>query len=926
MDIKLEVNGSLRTIHDVGDKSLLRVLREDLRLTGTKQGCDDQGTCGACMVLIDGEPKQSCLLKAVDVQGGKVTTIEGIADPETGKLHPIQQAFIYTGAVQCGFCTSGMILASKALLDKNPQPSVEDIKEALKHNLCRCGDYSDIINAVQIAAKALADGSEVPALPARERSVIGVSVAKPDAVGKVTGQTLYSADLFKENMLVGKTLWSIHPHAEILSLDTKDAEAMPGVEAVLTAKDVPGLNRFGPFTVDQPVLAEDRVRFIGDALALVFAETPEIAEAALNKIHVEYKPLSGVFSPEDALKPGAPQIHEDGNVLTHLEVATGDIESAMSSADAVVQGEYFTPFVDHAFLEPEAGIAVANEDGGITIWTGVQNPFEIRKQVAAAIALPEEKVRMVNMAVGGAFGGKCDVSLQIFLALGALKTGRPVKMIFKRAEGLRFHPKRHAFKMKYRIGATNDGKLVGIEADVVGDTGAYASWGQIVLQSVACFTCGPYVVPNTSISLKAVYTNNPVAGAFRGFGNPQVNMALESEMDKMARKLGMDPFEFRTINGLESGSVTYLGQVVRDSVGLKETLEGAKKALKELTPRIEPSKSKGKIGIGVASGFKGVGFPIALCDSAGAIIEVDSSGRVLLKIAIVDLGQGSETAMAQLAAEALGLSPDKIDVQQIDTNLFAQAGPTVSQRGTYVGGNATLGAARQLREKLISTAADQFGRDKSTIDFNGTSFVDLKAEEELITLEALAAAASDRGEVLRAEYRFEETKDEKPAFPVRFNRSTKSPVDFYYSTYSHATQVAVVEVDEQSGHVWVKHIIAAHDVGKAINPQIIDGQIAGSCLMGMGIALTEAYQVEDGWNLTDTLAKCGLTRIQRAPDISVIVVENDEPAGPFGAKGVSEMAIVPIAAAISNAIYDAIGVRIYELPATHQRVRQAIGE
>jgi aldehyde oxidoreductase len=922
--MELTVNGQLITCSVQSDVSLLRFLRDELRLTGAKDGCDGMGHCGACTVLVDGSPQRACLVKMSDMADREVMTIESLAEKENGKLHPLQQAFIDADAVQCGFCTPGIIMAAKGLLDKNPQPKPEDIKRELSRNLCRCTGYSAILEAVQAAAQQIAQDAEYAPSSVQPERAIGTSVPRPDSIGKVTGRTLYSADLYKEDMLYGRVLWSAHPYAEILQIDTNAAEAIPGVEAVLTADDIPGINLFGAITPDQPVLAEDRVRFIGDAVALVFAETPEIAEAGLNKIKVEYKPLAGVFSPEDALKPGAPQIHEDGNVLTHLEVQTGDIETAMSNADVIMQGEYSTPFVDQGFLEPEAGLAVAGEDGGITIWTGVQNPFDIRRQVATVLGLQEEEVRMINMAVGGAFGGKCDVSLQIFLALGAQKTGRPVKMIFSRADSLRFHPKRHAFEMKYRLGATREGKLLGMEVDVVGDTGAYASWGQIVLQCIACFVCGPYFVPNVDISLKAVYTNNPPGGAWRGFGIPQVHFAVESEMDKLAHELGIDPFDIRMINGLEEGAVTHLGQVVRGSVGLKRTLESAKEMLNELKPKIHPTGRDRKIGIGLASGFKAVGFPLPMTDSAGAIIEVDPSGMVKLRVAIVDLGQGPTTALAQIAAEALDLPPDRIEVQQIDTSLSPSAGPTVSQRGIYLGGNATLGAARKLREKLISKAADLLDRAENVIEFKDGRFVDLRAEEELITLEGLAGELASQGEKLRAEYRFVETKVDKPVFPVHFNIPTKSPEDFYYNAYSYATHVAIIEVDERSGRVRTRHIIAAQDVGKAINPQIIEGQIAGSCLMGMGTALTESYQVEDGWNRTDSLAKCGLTDIRRAPDFTTIIIEDDEPTGPFGAKGVSEMAAVPTAPAITNAIYDAVGIRIYDLPATPSRVRRAI--
>lgn len=899
------------------DKTLLHFLRDDLRLTGTKEGCDHQGHCGTCTVLVDGQAKFACLLKVADVNDRQVLTIEGLADAESNELHRLQQAFAESGAVQCGFCTPGLIIEAKALLDQTPQPSIDEIKRALNRTLCRCTGYTKIIKAVQAAAGSASSSAGATQAGAS----IGVSVPKSDAVGKVTGQTLFSADLFMEDMLYGQVLWSAHPHANIVALDTATAEAMPGVQAVLTAKDVPGLNLFGAVTADQPVLAEDRVRCISDAVALVFAETPELAAAALEKVQIEYRPLPGVFSPQEALRPEAPKLHDEGNVLTHLAVQTGDVAAALEASDAVVDDRYFTPSVDQGFLEPEAGLAVANEDGSLTIWTGVQNPFDIRRQVAVAIGLPAEKVQIINVAVGGAFGGKCDVSLQIFLALGALRTHRPVKMVFSRAESLRFHPKRHAFEMRYCIGATRAGKLTGIELEITGDTGAYASWGQIALQSVASFVCGAYVVPNSRVSLVGVYTNNPPSGAWRGFGVPQAHVALESQMDRLARRLDIDPFEFRALNALEPGKPTYMGQIVQESVGFTSTLASAKKALAKIRPQIEASRSTRKIGVGVACGFKSVGFPLPMADSAGALVEVDPSGQVLLYVGCPDLGQGSDTALAQIAAEVLGLPPGQVKMQQLDTSLSPDAGPSVASRSTYLGGNAAVGAAKALRAKLISTVAEIFDRDEAALHFQGGRFVDYRAEEELITLEALAARQS---ESLHAEYRFVEGKKGDPAFPVHLSRPNKSPEDFYYTSYAYATQVAIVEVDENTGRVRVRHIIAAHDVGKAIHPQNIEGQIEGSCLMGMGTALTEHYLVENGWNLTDTLAKCGLTRIRSAPAITTLIIEDEEPAGPFGAKGIAEVAAIPTAPAILNAIYDAVGVRITALPATPKRVRQAI--
>jgi aldehyde oxidoreductase len=699
---------------------------------------------------------------------------------------------------------------------------------------------------------------------------------------------------------------------------------MPGVHAVLTAKEIPGDNLFGAISADQPVLAEDRVRFIGDPVALVFAETPEQASAAVERVRADYEPLPPVFSPEEALAEGAPNLHEGGNVLTHLVVETGDVEAALSGADVIVDERFRTPFVDQGFLEPEAGLASFDEQGSLTIWTGVQNPFDIRRQVAAALGMPVEKVRLINMAIGGAFGGKCDVSLQIFLALGALHTRRPVKMVFSRRDSLRFHPKRHAFEMRYRMGASRDGKLVGIDADIVGDTGAYASWGKIVLQSLAGFACGPYVVPNSRVSLKAVYTNNPPAGAWRGFGVPQAHVALESQMDALARQLGMDPFRFRELNGLEAGSVTYIGQPLDRSVGYKKTLRAVEEELGRIVPGMRPRTRDGRLGVGVAGGMKSVGFPIAMQDSGGAMLRIGENGKFLLDVAVADLGQGSDTTMAQLAAQGLGVPLSSVSVEQVDTDIAPEAGPTVASRMTYLAGNAVVGAVQEMRAELLKQASARYDRDRRTLEITDGWIVDLRTEEEIVQVEELAKRLAERGEDLRVTHRFVESKTDQAQFPVRFNKPSDKPQDYYYASYAYATHAAVVEVNTRSGRVEVRHVIAAHDVGRAIHPQNIEGQIEGSAVMGMGTTLSESFQVDRGHVVTDTLTGCGLTRMRVAPEITSVIIEDQEPSGPFGAKGIGEVATIPTSPAILNAIYDAVGVRITDLPVSSSLIREAM--
>jgi aldehyde oxidoreductase len=918
MAVHLQVNGREVTAQVAPELSLLDFLRQHLRLTGTKNGCH-QGHCGTCTVIVDGKATLSCLLPMSKANGRRIETIEGLCSD--GQLHPLQQAFLESGAVQCGFCTPGMVMAAKALLDRNPHPSQADIQRALSPNLCRCTGYVKVIEAVQQAARMMAEGREGDKGVFRpDHEVIGRSVEKKDAVAKVTGEARYTDDLFMESMLHGKVLWSPYPHAEILSIGTHVAERLPGVRAVLTARDVKGSNRFGAIMPDQPVLVETRARFIGDAIALVCADTEEAAQAALEAIKVEYRELEGIFSPERALEPDAPMIHEGGNILTDLTIRSGDVDRGFGEADVIVEESYYTPCVEHAFMEPEAAVAVASEDGGVTVWTGVQNPFDVQRQIANALGLVEERVTVVNLAVGGAFGGKCDVSLQILAALGALHTRRPVKMVFTRQESLCVHPKRHAFYMRYKSGASKGGKLTAVKAEITSDAGAYASWSPVVMKVLAGFACGPYEVPNVELTLRAVYTNNVSAGAWRGFGVPQAHFAAELQMDLLARQLGMDPFEFRERNAQRAGSVTHMGQILEHSVGLRQTLAAAKRALGK-----RPASRVGKkIGVGLASGFKSVGLPVSMQDRAGAVVEVTEEGGLLVRVGCADIGQGSDTTMAQIAAQAVGLSYDRVKILPVDTLHTPEAGPTIASRQTYVSGNAVLGASRKLREHLWTLVAQEFGLDPARIILENDCFIDLEAERALISMADLAALAQSKGEKLSAEHRFVDEKGSRTADIPGCDFGGYPKEDFHYTSYAYATQVAVVEVDENTGKVDVLKIVAAHDVGRAIHPQNIEGQIEGSCLMGLGTALWEEFRVEQGRNLTDTLARCHIPRITQIPEIVPIIVEDEEPAGPYGAKGIAEIAAIPTAPAIINAIHDAVGARITELPATKEKVLLAL--
>ena len=909
--ISLYVNGSPHQV-EIGPKTtLLEALRDGLHLTGTKNGCG-QGHCGACTVIVDGKAVRSCIYKASRADGARVETIEGIA--HDGELHPLQEAFIEHGAVQCGFCTPGMIMAAKALLDAHPHPTDEEIKDALKRNLCRCTGYTRIIQAIRGAA-----GGAPPQLPETENplAAVGCPAPRPDAREKVTGQAIYAADLYFGGMLHAKVLRSKYPHARVLRVDTSKAKTLPGVLAVLTADDVPGAKNHGIVRPDWPVLAYDKVRYVGDAIALVAAETEEVAKKALELIQVEYEPLPVVTSPQEALAPDAPLVHDDGNLLKRIQVRKGDTEKGFAEADVIVEREYRTPSLDHAFLEPEAGVATIDEEGRITVHVGSQIPFADRRQIAASLAIPEEKVRVKAPHLGGAFGGKEDISVQIHAALLAQATGRPVKLVFTRKESLIVHPKRHATTIRLRTGVTREGKLTAVQAEIYGDAGAYASLSEHVMTRTATHAAGPYDVPHVEIDCYAVYTNNVPAGAFRGFGVPQSAFAMESQMDILAEKLGLSPFELRRKNALRVGSTTATGQVLRESVGLLETINRVEEKVQSSKFKVQSSKSeirnpKSEIrrGWGIACAYKNVGLGGGAPDCAGAEVELTDDGQAIVRAGAAEVGQGLVGVLALLAAEELGLPYDSVEVLVADTDQTLDGGATTASRQSFITGNAVRLAAQKVRETVAQAASEELDAPPDSLVFkNGRVHASCYKAEKSISLAEAVALAKGEGREVRASVVYEPPK----TVPL-------GEVGDMHFAFGYATQAALVEVDINTGQVEVLKVIAAHDVGRALNPLAVAGQIEGGVVMGIGIALQEEFVTEDGIPKSTSLAKYKIPSIERTPEIVPIIVEDEASEGPYGAKGIGEIPSIPTAPAIINAIYNATGVRIYSLPATAKKV------
>lgn len=909
-EITLQVNGISHRLPVGPETTLLQVLRDQLGLTGAKNGCN-QGHCGACTVIVDGRAVRSCITEAARLDGARVETIEGLAQDDV--LHPLQRAFIEQGAVQCGFCTPGMIMTAKALLNANPQPSEEAIRRALAGNLCRCTGYASIIRAIRLAA---GPAPEAPTRSHHAPGIIGQPVPRPDACDKVTGKAIYAGDLHFENMLYASVLRSAYPHARIQRIDVSGAKALAGVVAVLTADDIPGARTHGTIRADWPTLCWDRVRYTGDALALVAADTEAIAREALRHITVAYEPLPGVFSPQEALAPGAPLVHEDtpGNLLKHIKVRKGDVEVGFAQADLIIAEEYRTPFVEHAYLEPEAGVAVPESDGRITIYVGSQIPFEDRRQVAEALAVPVDRVRIVQTAVGGAFGGKEDITVQIPVALLAKATGRPVKLVFSREESMRVHPKRHATTIHLKVGATRTGQLTAVQATIWGDAGAYASLSEPVMTRTATHAAGPYQVPHVKIDCYAAYTNNPPSGAMRGFGVPQAIFAIESLMDLLAEKLGLHPLELRRRNALRVGSVTATGQRLRESVGLLETIDRVDAAVREAGEEaLVPSGPNRRRGWGFASCLKSIGLGDGLPDMAGAGVDLTDEGGVVVRIGAAEVGQGLVGIAAQIAAEVLGTSYERVQVVVGDTDRTLDGGPTVASRQTFITGNAVRHAALKVRDQLAAVIAEQLGVSPATLTF-ASGRVLVPDGREMSLAEAIARAR-EAGQPLSADHVYHS--------PATTPLGTGGDEHF---AYGFATQAALVEVDTRTGQVGVLKVIAAHDVGRAINPQAIVGQLEGGVAMGLGFALSEELVVKQGVVQNTDLARYRIPHITQTPEVVPILVEAAATEGPFGAKGVGEITSIPTAPAIINAIHAATGVRIHALPATRERMRQALRE
>ncbi len=904
MSIRFHVNGKAVSVNAPPTERLSNVLRDELLLRGTKVGCD-AGDCGACTVLINGAAACSCLTPVAQVEGCKVITVEGLAS-KNGIASQLQQSFLRHGAAQCGICTPGMLVAATQLLKAQKIVTRQQVQDALGGVLCRCTGYSKIIDAVmKVAAPA-------KLLPASNRSV-GSSVTRLDGAIKVLGKDLFGADVVPDNAMLVRVVRSPHHAARFSFGDLNSFVAThPGVLAVFTADDIPGKNMFGviPAFADQPALAPGVAKFRGEAVAAIVGEPDVIAKLDLTDLPVTWDVLTDVRDVHDAeASRDLLHKHRPGNILVRGHVERGDVASGFMQSAAIVEERFTTPFVEHAYIEPEAGYAVRDGER-LTVFGCTQAPHMDREAIAEIMGLRLDQVRVVPSACGGGFGSKLDISFQPYIALAAWKLNRPAYIAYTRTESMQSTTKRHPSDITIKAGCDFTGKITAVDFDGVFNTGAYSSWGPTVANRVPVHASGPYLTPHYRARSRAVLTHSMPAGAFRGFGVPQAAIALECIYDQLADKVGVDRLEFRLNNALRNGEPTVTGQVFQSGVGIAECLSALKpawaKALLNVA-RLNQSSTTIRHGVGIASCWYGCGNT-SLPNPSTIRMGVTPNGRVMLHQGATDIGQGSNTVIAQIAADALGIPVGAITLVGPDTDCTPDAGKTSASRHTFVTGNAARIAGETLRRKVLQQA--NVGAAARLSFGNGVVTI---ADAQIKTSLSLRELQLDSlGYVFSAEGTYD-----PPTLPLdRLGQGEP------YAVYGYGAQICELSVNTELGTVKLNRITAAHDVGKAINPMLVEGQIEGGIAQGIGMALMEDYIPGRTENLHDYL----IPTIGDVPEIKCIIVEVEDPNGPYGAKGLGEHVLIPTAPAILNAIRHATGAVIRNLPATPDKVYAALRE
>ncbi len=857
--ISFTLNGVARTVDIRPGESLLEVLRHRCGIVSLKDGCAPQGQCGCCLALIDGNPKMTCAVPAARADGTVILTLEGVSAADRDLC---ARAFAAAAGVQCGFCIPGIALRATWLLDRNRRPSRDQIARAIDAHLCRCTGYVKIIDAIDLMARAR-QGEPMPEPSSDGR--VGQSLARYQAGAQTLGERPYVGDLIRPNMLYGAVVLSAHARARVIGIDVAKAAAHPGVVRVATAADVPGQRWYGLIYADWPgfVAIGEEVRCTGDVLAAVAAVDEHTARAAAALVEVQYAPLPPVLSPADALAPGAPRVNpKHDNVLSRSVIRRGDADQSLGASAHVVSGTWRTQRIEHLYLEPESALADPLADGRLHLYTQGQGVFDDRRQVASFLGIAEDQVFVELVPNGGAFGGKEDMSIQAQTALLAQLTGRPVRLTLTREQSVCLHPKRHPITMDYTVGCDAEGRLTAVKARMVGDSGAYASVGGKVLERAAGHACGPYRVPNVDVESLAVYTNNPPCGAMRGFGANQAHFGIEGAVDLLARRAGLDGWEMRWRNAVDVGDRFGTGQVLDKSVGAKPTLLAVKNAY-------DRARQEGR-AVGIACGIKNSGIGNGAEEWGKVRLVVEPDGTVSLYNGYTEMGQGLLTVLIQFAVEVTGLAAS-VFAPKVDSTYALACGQTTGSRATLFGGRAVVSAAGKLKQDLDA----------------GSTLADLA------------------GRVYAADVMVNDTTPLGPSTSLGAGAGRIKT----HTAFGYATQVVVL--DERGR---VARVIAAHDVGRAVNPALCAGQIEGSIHMGLGYALTEELVCENGRPVTARLRDLGVLRASDMPEVEVILVEEAEPEGPFGAKGVGEIGLVPTAAAVAGALEAFDGVRRCTLP------------
>lgn len=914
---KLIINGKQYAVLAKPNWTLLYVLREVIGLTGTKCGCNT-GACGTCKVIIDGEAVSSCLVQVRTLENKQIETIEGLSKGDN--LHPIQQTFIDCGAVQCGFCTPGMIMSAKALLDKNPDPTEAEIRKAINGNLCRCTGYVKIVASIKKAAKMLQskEGRETSEQSQRlgssyaTKGIIGTGVPVRDAKLKVTGAIAYTADMTFPHMLHAKVLFSPIAHGKIVNIDTSRAEALPGVEAVVCYKNAPNVryNGNGEDQHDFPseLVFDQVVRYVGDKVAAVAAETLEIAEEAIKLIEVEYEELPFYLDPKEAMKEGAYPIHENGNILQEVNLSSGDVEAAMKSADRIYEDTYTLPAIHHSAMEPHVSIANYDRSGKLTVYTPTQDVFGQRVNLAKVFQIPMNRVRIINPVMGGGFGGKIDLITEPITALLAMKTYRPVKLVFTRREDIPSSRTRHAMEVTIKTGVMNDGTIVAQDITSIINAGAQTS----CTMSVTWAMGGKYfkLHKNQNIRFRGipVYTNCAVASAMRGFGSPQAFFGQQRQMNQIAKELGINITDMQLLNLVEpwdresGGNMTTGNARPRDCVKLGMKYINWDACVKEME-EAAGLKGRYRIGIGMAVAAHGNGLYNIMPDTTGIIIKMNEDGSATLYTGVSDMGNGSVTLQTMAVSEILGISLERIACIQADTEATMFDLGAYASRGTFVGLQAAKLVAEKVREKLSLEASELLGESTENLEFRDNYVYSLNDESKQASLGELVMYAHNKN-----------NRDicVTDTFSIKAN------------AVSYGAHFAKVQVDTFTGQVKMLDYASVHDIGRAINPMSLEGQMEGSVQMGIGYALSEEIQYNEKGKIINTnFQKYHIQTAEEMPHIHVGMIEEYEASGPFGAKSIGECAVVPSIGAIANAVSNALDCDFHDLPLRPDRVLEA---